>query len=214
MNGPTTNGPQAGQSQPLELLLATRNPGKVGEFRELLAHLPLTVLAAHEVPGLPDVEETGDTFAANAALKAVALAQASGRLALADDSGIAVNALGGDPGVLSARYAGPGADDAANRAKLLTALTDVPPAQRTARFVCAVAIADPTGLLHTVEADWLGTVALAERGSGGFGYDSLFVPDGSGERTAAELTPAEKNSASHRAKALRQVADWLQEWLA
>jgi XTP/dITP diphosphohydrolase len=178
----------------------------------LLAHLPVTVLAADEVAGLPDVTETGTTFADNAVLKAVALAQASGRLALADDSGIEVDALGGAPGVYSARYAGPGADDAANRQKLLAALAGVPAAERAGRFRCAIALARPEGLLTVVEAAWEGTVAAAERGSGGFGYDSVFVPAG-GDLTAAELAPEQKNAVSHRAQALRKMVRWLEEWL-
>lgn len=210
MSGATAG--QQAATRPRELLLATRNPGKVREFRALLAHLPLTVLSAADVDGLPEVDETGTTFAENAIRKAVALAEASGRLALADDSGIEVDALGGAPGVYSARYAGPGADDAANRRKLLAALDGVPDGQRTGRFRCAIALAAPDGLLTVVEAAWDGTVARAERGSGGFGYDSIFVPDG-GVRTAAELTPEEKNAVSHRAQALQKMVRWLERWL-
>lgn len=210
MSGATAG--QQAATRPRELLLATRNPGKVQEFRALLAHLPVTVLSAADIEGLPDVEETGTTFAENATQKAVALAQASGRIALADDSGIEVDALGGAPGVYSARYAGPAADDGANRRKLLAALAGVPDGQRTGRFRCAIALAAPDGLLTVVEAAWEGTIAHAERGSGGFGYDSVFVPTG-GERTAAELAPAEKNAVSHRAQALQKMVRWLEGWL-
>ena len=204
------------EGMPHRLLIATGNQGKLREFRQLFAaHVSSAWdLAAPADVGLADftVVEDGDTYAANAGRKARAYANASGLPALADDSGLEVDALDGAPGLFSARYAGDDADDAANRAKLLAALAAVPPAQRTARFRCVVALAFPfTTNLRLGEGVVDGAIALDERGALGFGYDSLFaLPDG---RRFAELETAEKNLTSHRARALANAA-WALDNLA
>lgn len=191
------------------LMLATGNPGKVAELRGILAlHLDLggvSLLTPRDWPTpLPEVAETGTTFAENARLKADALASATGLPALADDSGLCVDALGGAPGLHSARWAGPGASDADRNAKLLLALADMPPERRTARFVCAAALAVPGS--DTVAADGFceGIILQAPRGANGFGYDPLFLLPDMG-RTMAELTADEKNRLSHRALALSRL---------
>lgn len=185
--------------QATKLLIATGNAGKAADFRRLLPS-DIEVLTLADVPVvLPP--ETGTTFAENAAAKAIAAADQSGLLAIADDSGLEVDALGGEPGLFSARYAGDPRSDARNREKLLTAMRDIPPARRTARFRCAVALARPTTLLATAEGTCRGTIATTPVGQHGFGYDPVFrlpSPDG---RTMAELSPAEKNRLSHRARA-------------
>ena len=197
------------------LVVATANPGKLGELRELLAGLALE-LVPQSALGVPAAAETGVSFAANALLKARHAARHSGLPALADDSGLEVDALGGAPGVHSARYAGEVADDAANNAKLLAALAalDVPggaAAQRGARYRCVIACVrgtdDPAPLLAA--GTWEGSIARAPRGTGGFGYDPLFLVDAAG-RTAAELPAAEKNRVSHRARALAALRSALE----
>ncbi|MEM1125905.1 MAG: RdgB/HAM1 family non-canonical purine NTP pyrophosphatase [Bacteroidota bacterium] len=180
------------------LVLATRNPGKVKEFRSLLAEVPLVVQSAADLRGAPDVEEDAPTLEGNAEKKAWALHRFSGQPSLADDTGLEVDALEGRPGVHSARFAGPQASDAENRAHLLQALTGV--AHRRARFRTVLALATDTGL-RLFEGVCTGTILTTERGTGGFGYDPLFVPDGS-TRTFAEMTSVEKNQVSHRARAL------------
>jgi len=185
----------------MRLVLASGNCGKLRELGQLLAPLDLELIAQDEL-GVEPVEETGASFEANALLKARHAAAATGLPTLADDSGLEVDALGGAPGIHSARYAG-GAGDAANRAQLLAALRDVPAAARGARFRCVLALVrapgDPAPLL--AHGAWEGRIALAERGASGFGYDPLFeVPDLG--RTAAELEPAEKDARSHRGQAL------------
>ena len=184
----------------IRLLVATKNPGKLREYRALLADLPVTWTSLQEV-GLADmvVEETGATFEENARLKARAYAQVSGLLTLADDSGLEVEALGGAPGVESARYAGPGASDADRYHKLLAALGDT--TARSARFRCVVAVATPAGAVHTADGVCEGHIGHAPRGDNGFGYDPVFVLAGR-DLTMAELSPAEKNQISHRARAL------------
>lgn len=157
-----------------------------------------------EYPGMPEVEETGDTFVGNAVLKAEAVAAYTGKIALADDSGIAVDALQGAPGIYSARYAGSGATDAQNRAKLLQALEHVPEAQRTAQFVCAIALAVPGRPTWTATGTHAGLVLFAERGDHGFGYDPLFYSPELGA-TFAEVSLDVKNKVSHRARALEQL---------
>jgi XTP/dITP diphosphohydrolase len=181
------------------LVVATGNPGKLREFRALLAGVADEVVSQAEL-GVPSPEETESTFVGNALLKARHAARLTGCPALADDSGLEVDALGGAPGVYSARYAG--ADDAANNARLLAELGDVPD-PRWARYRAVIVLvrdaADPAPLV--AEGSWEGRIAHAPRGEGGFGYDPLFLV-GEGERTAAELDPAEKNRVSHRAVAL------------
>lgn len=198
-----------------ELVLATRNPGKVREMVTLLADLGVTVRSLSDVPGAPEVEEDGRTFAENAVKKAETIARFTGLPALADDSGLEVDALGGAPGVFSARYAGEGASDAANNAKLLAALAGVPPERRTARYRCVLALAVPGMPTVTVEGVCEGRIAEQPRGSGGFGYDPLFYLPHKG-KTMAELAPEEKNAISHRGQALRRLKALLIErgWCA
>ena len=192
------------------MLLATSNPGKIHELRELLPS-ELSILSLDEV-GLESPEESGKTFRENADLKALAAATQSGLLALADDSGLEVVALGGAPGVRSARYAGEPPDEARNRRVLLDALSDVPPGSRSARFVCAVTIASPAGRIWTSEGVLHGTILDHERGSGGFGYDSVFLL--SNGRTVAELLDGEKNAMSHRGVAINAILPKLRAAIA
>ena len=187
------------------IVLATGNPGKVREINQLLAGSGIEVVPQSEFD-VPEVEETGLTFVENALLKARNAARHSGLPAIADDSGLEVDALGGAPGIHSARYAGPDADDAANLQKLLDAMRGLPEQERTARFQCVLVhlrhAEDPTPLI--VQGTWEGRILEAPRGTGGFGYDPVFfVP----ERgcSAAELPPEEKNALSHRGQALRRL---------
>lgn len=189
----------------MRLVLATRNPGKIAELRALLADLPVELVSAAELPGAPEVEEDAPTLEVNAALKARALHEHTGLAALADDTGLEVDALGGAPGVRSARYAGPEADDAANRQKLLAALEGA--ADRRARFRTVVALAEGDEV-RAFEGICEGRIVEAERGREGFGYDALFEPEGQ-TRTFAEMPAEEKNRISHRALALRALADFL-----
>jgi len=186
------------------LLVATNNLGKVREFRDLLADLPVPVRISYlaEAGLAIEVEESGQTFQENARIKALAYATASGLLTLADDSGLEVDALDGAPGVLSARYAGIGASDADRYQKLLSALADLPAGRRSARFRCAVAVAEPDGAVYTAEGTCEGSIGFEPRGAHGFGYDPIFIVAGSGGQTMAELDPATKNRISHRARAI------------
>ena len=188
----------------MELVLATRNPHKLREFEPLLA--PHHLLALPDDVELPP--ETGETFAENAAVKAQTAADATGKPAVADDSGIEAAALGGRPGVRSARYAGDEATDEANLAKLLR---EVPDDDRRVAYVCALAYAEPNGGgVHLVEGRCEGTLVHDPRGEGGFGYDPAFLPaDRDDNRTMAELTPEEKDAISHRGRAARAFFDWL-----
>jgi XTP/dITP diphosphohydrolase len=202
------------------LLVATGNPGKVRELRRLLeaAGLELDVLMPVDAGVDLEVAEDGATFEANAEAKARAFAEAAGVPAVGDDSGLEVDALGGRPGVRSARYAGVPHDDAGNNAKLLRELADVPDERRGARFVCVLALVVPAagpafagvepGGVRFFRGACPGRVVRAPRGSGGFGYDPLFVPSG-GARTFAELGAAEKDAASHRGRALRSLVGHL-----
>ena len=190
---------------PSELLIATHNAGKFREFVALLASLPLRLRGLGEFPEVPSVDETGATFAENAALKARAYARQTGLCALADDSGLEVDALGGAPGVYSARYAGPEASDAQRMARLLDELAQTNDRERRARFVCVIALAAPQieGVnLFTGQCE--GRIAHAPRGTGGFGYDPIFIPEGYAQ-TFAELPPEIKGSISHRARALAET---------
>ncbi len=195
------------------LVVATLNAAKGREIAALLAELPFDVRTLAALPGATLPEETEPTYAGNALLKARAAARATGALALADDSGIEVDALVGAPGVLSARFAGPGLDDAGRNRALLETLRDVPDARRTARYRCVIAIVDPGDAGRparewTVEGTCDGLVLRAPRGTGGFGYDPLFFQPALG-RTFAELTPAEKARVSHRGIALRRAREVL-----
>lgn len=199
-----------------DLLIASNNPGKLREFAELLqplaARLGFRLLAPSEVGIALEVAETGQTYAQNASLKAEALARASGLVTLGDDSGLEVEALDGAPGLYSARYAGPGAGDADRRRKLLQELRQFPP-PRPARFVCAIAVAHPRLGVRLFEGECRGEIALAERGSGGFGYDPLFYVPEYGA-TMAELPPEVKNSISHRARAVQSAQPYLEDIFA
>jgi XTP/dITP diphosphohydrolase len=195
------------------LLVATNNPGKIVEMRELLAGLPVTIAFPAELGLDMEVEETGDTFEENATIKALAYARAAGLLTLADDSGLEVDALAGAPGVRSARYASPGATDVERYRKLLAALEDVPAGERTARFRCAVAIAEPDGTLHTTTGVCEGEIGIEPRGHHGFGYDPVFIVAGYGGKTMAELDPDLKNRISHRARALGAALPLLERLL-
>ena len=193
-----------------QVLIASSNPGKVREIRALLP--PDFAVVGLDDLGLQSPEESGSTLRENADLKALFAARASGLLALADDSGLEVEALAGAPGVRSARFAGEPPDDAKNRRALLAALSGVPKERRKARFVCAVSVAAPDGIVATSEGTVSGTILDHERGRRGFGYDSLFLlPDG---RTIAELLDEEKNAMSHRSVAIRKILPQLQRVLA
>jgi XTP/dITP diphosphohydrolase len=194
---------------PDRLAIATRNPGKVREILKIFEGLPVRFLTFRDRPEWPEVEETGQTYLENALLKARAVAGATGLAALADDSGIEVDALGGGPGPRSARFDGPGATDASNLERLIREIGAVPSAGRTARYRCVAACAWPGGDHTWAEATCEGAITTEPRGSGGFGYDPVFVPSG-GTRTMAELSPEEKNAISHRGKAFRALRDRLE----
>jgi len=183
-----------------KLLIATHNPGKIREYQTLLADLPLLVTSLRAEGIVDDVEETGETFAANARLKARAYAHQSGLWTWADDSGLEVDALDGRPGVYSARYAGPGATDRDRYQKVLAELQQYPERPRSARFWCVVAIASPDDEIFTTEASVEGEIITAARGEHGFGYDPIFYLPDLG-KTMAELPAEIKNQISHRGKA-------------
>ena len=199
------------------IVLATRNAHKVAELQvilgDVISGLDLEIVGVDEFPDVEDVVETGVTFAENATLKAVAVAQATGLPALADDSGLAVEVLGGSPGVFSARWAGTHGQDRANLDLLLAQLSDVPDEHRSAAFVCAAALAMPGGSVVVREGRMPGTLAREPRGSNGFGYDPILLVEGD-SRTAAELSAQDKNSISHRGKAFRALATDLREVFA
>jgi XTP/dITP diphosphohydrolase len=198
----------------LRLVLATRNAHKVTELRAILADAGLTaeLLGADAFPEVPDVPETGVTFAENALLKAHALAQATGLPALADDSGLCVDVLGGAPGIFSARWSGRHGEDRANLKLLLAQLREIDEPHRGAHFACAAAFALPDGTERVTEGRLRGTLRREPAGSGGFGYDPILQPDGE-SRTCAELTAAEKNAISHRGRAFRELAPLVRELL-
>ncbi|MEZ5177998.1 MAG: RdgB/HAM1 family non-canonical purine NTP pyrophosphatase [Acidimicrobiales bacterium] len=189
-----------GDAAAVRAVLASANPKKVAEIREILGG---ALDLVPRPPEVPDVVEDAPTFVGNARLKASALVAATGLAALADDSGIEVDALGGAPGVWSARYAGEGATDEDNVAKLLAALADRPdPADRTARFRCVLVLQQPDGTEVVADGAVEGRIATGPRGSGGFGYDPVFVPAEGDGRTFGEMDPAEKHAMSHRGRAL------------
>ncbi|WP_327655525.1 RdgB/HAM1 family non-canonical purine NTP pyrophosphatase [Streptomyces sp. NBC_00483] len=197
------------------LILATRNNGKIVELRSILADagLPHELVGADAYPEVPDVRETGVTFAENALLKAHALAQATGLPAVADDSGLCVDVLGGAPGIFSARWAGKHGDDQANLDLLLAQLGDIDEDRhRTAHFACAAALALPDGTERVVEGQLRGVLRHAPAGSGGFGYDPILQVEGD-TRTCAELTADEKNAISHRGKAFRALVPVVRDLL-
>ncbi|MEU1667822.1 RdgB/HAM1 family non-canonical purine NTP pyrophosphatase [Streptomyces sparsogenes] len=196
------------------LILATRNTYKITELRSILsdAGLDVELVGADAYPEVPDVKETGVTFAENALLKAHALARATGHPAVADDSGLCVDVLGGAPGIFSARWSGRHGDDRANLELLLAQLADVPDEHRAAHFECAAALALPDGTERVVTGRLPGTLRRDPVGGGGFGYDPILQPDGE-TRTCAELTPEEKNAISHRGKAFRALAPVVRDLL-
>lgn len=199
-----------------QLVLATRNAGKVGELRgilaEVLARTDTELVGMDAFPDVPDVVESGVTFEENALLKATFAANATGLPALADDSGLAVEVLGGAPGVFSARWSGRHGDDEANLRLLLAQIADVPDEHRAAAFVCCAALALPGGRTVTRHGRFEGVIVREPRGTNGFGYDPILQVGGD-TRTSAELPPAEKNAISHRAKAFAALAEVLPEYL-
>jgi XTP/dITP diphosphohydrolase len=196
-----------------ELLVATGNAGKVRELSLLLADAPLRLRLLSEFPGITEAEETGETFAENATIKALQYSSQSGLLTLSDDSGLVVDALGGAPGVYSARYAGTQATYAERMARLLDELAATGGRERRARFVCVIALAEPkTGALDTFEGTCEGHIARSPRGTGGFGYDPIFIPTGH-EQTFGELPDHVKQNISHRARALAKAVSFLRERL-
>lgn len=196
------------------ILIATKNQGKTKEFRNFFEKLGYQVENLHQYPDLEDVAETGLTFEENARLKAETIAKATGKMVLADDSGLKVDCLGGLPGVWSARFSGPDATDASNNAKLLHELAMVlDKKDRSAQFHCTLVMAVPDGESLVVEADWEGYIANQPQGENGFGYDPLFLV-GETNQTSAELSMEEKNKISHRAKALEQLMEVFPKWQA
>jgi XTP/dITP diphosphohydrolase len=199
-----------------KLLIATHNPGKAREYQEILSGLSISCQLTTPVrEGLAmEVDESGESYEENARMKALAFSRASGLLTLADDSGLEVDALGGAPGVRSARYAAPGASDADRYRKLLEALAQVPAGKRTARFRCVIALAQPDGAVQTASGTCEGEIGFSARGVHGFGYDPVFLVQGSDGKTMAELDPGEKNRISHRARALMAARSLLVQLLA
>ncbi|MFD6529617.1 RdgB/HAM1 family non-canonical purine NTP pyrophosphatase [Streptomyces sp. NPDC060184] len=195
-----------------KLILATRNPGKLVELKEILADADLShdLVSADAYPDIPDVKETGVTFTENALLKAHALARATGLPAIADDSGLCVDVLGGSPGILSARWAGRHGEDLANTELLLAQLSDIAAPHRAARYFCAAALALPDGTERVTHGELAGVLRTAPAGTGGFGYDPIFQPDGE-SRTFAQLPGGIKNSLSHRGKAFRSLLPVIRE---
>ncbi|UCE26033.1 MAG: RdgB/HAM1 family non-canonical purine NTP pyrophosphatase [Candidatus Coatesbacteria bacterium] len=197
----------------MRIILATNNENKVAEISAILDAFGITVEGAASAGGMPEVEEDGVTFAENALAKARAGARNFGEPALADDSGLEIPALDGRPGVYSARYAGPSCSYADNNRKLLGEMTDLEGDKRRGRFVCSAALAFPDGQEYVVEGELFGTITTEPRGSGGFGYDPVFVPDGRG-RTLAEMNSEEKNDISHRRRAFEKMAGVLRNLAA
>lgn len=194
----------------MDIVLATRNKKKIEEIRRITAGLPVTILSLDDYPRCPEVVEDRDTFEGNAVKKAVETARCSGKPALADDSGLEVDALGGAPGVYSARYApdASSGNDPKNYEKLLNELQAVPLEKRNARFVCCIALAFPEGACETFFGYSEGRISFDARGGKGFGYDPVFLPRGFG-RTFAEMAPEEKDVLSHRGKAIEKLAEYL-----
>ena len=187
-----------------EIVVATENPGKLREIRESLGDTAVQILSLTDLPPLPPVKEDGSTFRENALIKARTVAHHTGRLTIADDSGLEVDHLEGKPGVRSARFAGEEASDAENNRKLLKLLAGVPPAQRGAVFRCVIAVAEPGGGTYTAEGVCEGEIAFGPQGDLGFGYDPVFLLF-ERERTMAQLPPEEKNRISHRARAAQAI---------
>ena len=198
----------------MRLVLATRNAAKLEELRRILAPIvPVEVLGLGDLPAYPEVPETGATFEENALIKAREAAARTGLPAVADDSGLAVDALNGMPGVLSARWSGHGATDERNLRLVLEQVEDVPDERRGAAFVCAAVLVTPAGVERVAQGTVTGTLLRAPRGSNGFGYDPIFRPAGE-TRTTAEMSAAEKDAISHRGKAFRSLAPLVASALA
>lgn len=195
-----------------KILLATRNPKKKRELEQILDHMQVHILTLDEIEEIPEIEEDGRTFEENAIKKARISASLSGYICLADDSGLVVDALDGKPGVYSARFSGENADDESNNAKLLQMMAEVEDKDRTARFICVIAISDSEGRVKTVSGSCEGRIAKEAVGTGGFGYDPLFIPEGFNQ-SFAQLPAEEKNAISHRGKALKKCSNLLHEYL-
>ena len=204
--------PGTAQRNKKKIILATHNRGKVVELKELLDDLPVEVLSMADFPRISPVAEEGDTFTENAICKAETISRLTGELVLADDSGLEVEHLSGRPGVHSARFAGEDSSDAENNAMLLELLEQVPDARREARFTCVIALAQPGHPVATVEGHCRGSIANAPRGTKGFGYDPLFIPEGE-KRTFAEMDRESKSRISHRGRALQKAKIILKERL-
>jgi XTP/dITP diphosphohydrolase len=196
----------------VQLVLATRNAKKLAELDRLLvgAGLDVQILGSDAFSELPEIEETGSTFAENSLIKARAVSTHTGLIAIADDSGLCVDALDGQPGIYSARWAGQGATDESNLALVLEQIRDIEPARRTAHFACAAALVLPSGEEYVVQGQVNGVLLTQRRGEGGFGYDPIFLPDGF-DITTAEMTSEQKDAISHRGQAMRALVPVIQE---
>ena len=195
------------------MVLASRNPGKLKEIQAILSSLPVRLLSLEDFPDMPEISEDGSTFAENAGQKARTVARLTGRVAIADDSGLTVDALQGRPGVYSSRYAGDQATDEDRYQKLLKEMEGIPEGKRQGAFVCAIAVASPDGDADIVEAKWRGTIMFSPRGTNGFGYDPVFfIPELN--QTVAELAPTLKNKISHRAQAFEKLKRVLPKYLS
>lgn len=193
-----------------DLIFASKNEGKVREFREFLTPFGVNVKSLNELENVPAIDENGTSFEENATIKAEVIAKAFNLPVVAEDSGLSVDALNGEPGIRSARYAG-GHDDAANNRKLLDNLKDVPKAERTATFYATIVALKPNGKKLVVVGEMPGLILEQEQGEGGFGYDPLFLYEPA-NKTTAEMTAAEKNEISHRGNALRKFVEQFQNW--
>ena len=197
----------------LEIVVATRNVGKFKEIEAILAADSAKFFSLKDFPDIPEIIEDGKTFAENALKKAKIIARLTGRVAVADDSGLTVDALQGRPGIFSSRYAGENASDEDRCRKLLKEMESIPEGKRGGAFVCAAAVASPGEDGEVVEAKWRGTITFAPRGANGFGYDPIFfIPEMN--RTVAELGPAVKNKISHRARALKKLRHVLPKYFS
>jgi XTP/dITP diphosphohydrolase len=194
----------------VNIVLATRNKKKIEEIKRIVKGMPFAILTLDDFPDCPEVEEDGDTFEANAMKKALAVSKYTGKIAVADDSGLEVYVLNGAPGVLSARYAGAGTDDRRNIEKLLQDMRPFGTEKREARFVCCIALALPDGTIRTFYGYVEGKIGTGPKGTNGFGYDPVFYPEGHSS-TFAEMDDHEKDALSHRSKALSELQRYLRE---